>query len=132
MAQRSASAGAVPRLTMQSGYDDPKTQFDKRAANEIKKVKELLNAVDKAQKSLENERKAYCEDFKKHLVEYIKDQSLNPKTFITQIKGIVQRLEQLNEHYLTAIKHMTDVSMPALGYLTKRMEALKKPIKISK
>lgn len=48
------------------------------------------------------------------------------------IKAIVKRLDELNVHYLTAIKHIQDISMPALGYLPKRMEQLKKNIKLVK
>ena len=49
MAQRPASSGGSSgaRSTLPSGYDDPKGQFDKRAALETKKIKELLNAVEK-------------------------------------------------------------------------------------
>ena len=48
------------------------------------------------------------------------------------IQSVVKKLEELNGHYLTAIKHMQDVAMPALGYLPKRFETLKKSIKVAK
>ena len=53
MAQRpgSSSGGGggapVAKSTMPTGYEDPKTQFDKRAATETKKAREILNAVEK-------------------------------------------------------------------------------------
>ena len=52
---------------MQTGYDDPKKQFDKRVALETKKVTQLLAQIDKGRMQMENERKAYCVDFKRHL-----------------------------------------------------------------
>ena len=74
--QRAASAGAL-KTTMPSGYDDPKSQFDKRVATETKKVKELLAHLDKGRQQLEVERKAYCVDFKKHLIAYAADPSIH-------------------------------------------------------
>ena len=109
MAQRAASAGGVSRSSMPSGYDDPK-QFDKRVVTETKKVKELLAAIDKGRSQLENERKAYCEDFKKFLIAYASEETIHSQTFATQIQNIVRRLDELNGHYLQAIKHITDVS----------------------
>ena len=132
--QRAASAGAPPiaKSSMPTGYDDPKSQFDKRVAAEAKKVKELLNAVEKGRAQLEAERKTYCEQFKQHLVAYIADETIFTGTFIKNIQGIIKKLDELNGHYLQAIKHMQDVSMPALGYLPKRFETLKKSIKVVK
>ena len=86
--------------------------------------------MDKGQRSMESERKAYCEEFKNHLVKYIADESIHSKTYVSSIQGIIAKLDELNTAYLTAIKHMTDVSMPALGYLTKRFDVLKKSIKV--
>ena len=42
------------------------------------------------------------------------------------------KLDQLNEHYLAAIAHIQNVSMPALGFLPKRFETLKKNIKVAR
>ena len=132
MAQRSSSHGAAPRSTCPSGYEDPKSQFDKRVTLESKKIKEVLTAVDKGRAQLEADRKVYCEQFKENLVLYIKDESLFPNRFVKTIQNLVVRLDDLNSHYNVAIKHIQDVSMPALGYLPKRMEALKKNIKVAK
>lgn len=132
MAQRSSSQGAAPRSTCPSGYDDPKSLFDKRVTLESKKIKEVLTAVDKGRAQLEADRKVYCEQFKENLVMYIKDESLFPNRFVKTIQNLVVRLDDLNSHYNVAIKHIQDVSMPALGYLPKRMEALKKNIKVAK
>ena len=117
---------------MPTGYDDPKAQFEKRVANETKKAKELLNAVEKGRAQLEGERKAYCEQFKMHLQAYIAEQNLFPGTYVKTIQGIVAKLDELNGHYLEAIKHMQDVAMPALGFLPKRFETLKRSIKVAK
>jgi len=81
---------------------------------------------------LEADRKTYCDEFKKTLVAYCVEESLTSPGYVSSIQGIVKKLDELNVHYLTAIKHIQDVSMPALGYLPKRMEALKKPIKVAK
>ena len=134
MAQRPASSGGSTgaRSTLPSGYDDPKGQFDKRAALETKKIKELLNAVEKGRSQLESERKVYCEELKKHLIAYCADETIGTSSYITSIQSIVKKLDELNTHYMTAIKHMQEVSMPALGYLPKRFEQLKKSIKVAK
>ena len=80
---------------------------------------------------MEADRKVYCEQFKENLVLYIKDESLFPNRFVKTIQNLVVRLDELNTHYNVAIKHIQEVSMPALGYLPKRMEALKKNIKVA-
>jgi len=87
MAQRPASSGGSTgaRSTLPSGYDDPKAQFDKRAALETKKIKELLNAVEKGRAQLESERKVYCEELKKHLVAYCADETIGTSSYITSI-----------------------------------------------
>ena len=54
------------------------------------------------------------------------------KAFVSSaIQGIVKKLDELNAHYNLAISHIQDVSMPALGYLPKRFEVLKKSIKVA-
>ena len=99
---------------------------------ETKKIRELLAAVDKGRAHLEADRKTYCEDFKRTLQQYVFDEQIGTNTYIMSIQGVIKRLEMLNDHYLKAIEHIQKVSMPALGYLPKRMEALKKPIKVVK
>ena len=47
MAQRPGSAGPQAKSTMPSGYEDPKSQFEKRVTIETKKARELFNAVEK-------------------------------------------------------------------------------------
>ena len=73
MSQRPGSASGAPvaKSTMPTGYEDPKSQFDKRAATETKKAKDLLNAIERGRAQLEGERKAYCEQLKTHLQAYI-------------------------------------------------------------
>ena len=75
-------------------------------ALETKKVKELLNAVDKGRAQLEADRKAYCDDFKKHLIAYITDEQFATSQYVTSIQGIVRKLDELNACYLTAINHI--------------------------
>lgn len=48
------------------------------------------------------------------------------------IQSVIKKLDELNNHYLEAIKHMQDVAMPALGFLPKRFDTLKKSIKVAK
>ena len=132
MAQRPIAGAPAAKSTMPTGYEDPKSQFDKRAATETKKAKELLNAVEKGRAQLESERKAYCETFKLHLIAYISDESIYAGTYLKTVQSVIKRLDELNGHYLQAIKHMQDVAMPALGYLPKRFETLKKSIKVVK
>ena len=48
------------------------------------------------------------------------------------LQGIIKKFDELNGHYLQAIKHMQDVALPALGFLPKRFETLKKSIKVAK
>lgn len=55
---------------------------------------------------LENERKAYCVDFKKHLVAYIAEESIHTRTYLTVIKAIIKNLEVLDSQYEAAINHI--------------------------
>ena len=66
------------------------------------------------------------------MIAYIADETIFTGTFIKNIQGIIKKLDELNGHYLQAIKHMQDVATPALGYLPKRFETLKKSIKVAK
>lgn len=47
------------------------------------------------------------------------------------IKAIIKNLELLDREYEKAINHIATVAMPALGFLPKRFETLKKSIKIA-
>ena len=98
MAQRAQSAGAQAKSAFPLGYDDPKV-FDKRVAVEIKKVKDLLAACERGKAQMEGERKAYCEDFKKHLVTYIADESLHKPAYVSSIQNLVRSFDELNGCY---------------------------------
>ncbi len=132
MAQRPGSGQGASKSTLPTGYEDPKTQFDKRVAIETKKVNELLNQVEKGRAQLEAERRAYCVEFKKTLVAYASDETIFTPTYLSTINSIVKKLDELDQHYLLAIRHMQDAAMPGLGYLPKRFETLKKSIKVAK
>ena len=41
--EKRPGSGQGSKSTMQSGYEDPKTQFDKRVTQETNKVKALLD-----------------------------------------------------------------------------------------
>ena len=91
-----------------------------------------MNQVEKGRAQLDTERRAYCIEFKKNLQAYASDETIFTPTYLSTIMSIIKKLDELDQHYLLAIRHMQDVAMPGLGYLPKRFEALKKSIKVAK
>lgn len=62
---------------MQLHHTDPK-EFEKRVATESKKAKDLSSLMEKVNKSLESERKAYSGEFAKGLDTYQNNLHLTP------------------------------------------------------
>ena len=50
---------------MSLGYDDLKKEFPNRMKIEDKKLKSLLDMIEKGKAQLETEKKTYCVDMKK-------------------------------------------------------------------
>ena len=94
-------------------YDDVKAT-QKRLEQEGKKAKDLAAAIEKVRVQTDNERKAYCVEFRKSLKEYMSHKGLYTPGFTNIMNKYLEKLDALHQDYMHAINHMERVSISAL------------------
>jgi hypothetical protein len=110
-------------------YDDPK-QIDARFKQEGAKAKNLADSMNKLKKQLDEERKAYCQDFKQSLQSYLGFKDVHTPDFAKTIEKYIENLNKLNEVYNTTMNHIDRVAMNALGSQPTNLDNKKKLIKV--
>ena len=116
---------------MTYGFSDIKKGVDARIQAETKKIVELRTALEKMKQQLDAERRTYCVDLKKNLIEYGSKNQIDSEQFNMIVQELAGQMDKVDKVYTQAISHIDKISITSLNVLPKKYEDYKKAIKSS-